>query len=200
VAGKKKLKRRRPKATNTRKATPGRWPLATTIIATSLTLSCGGGSFPRQTVATNTRTDDPWLEGERCTDGPHDDAGLRIEQVEAGSGEAVGIGETVRVHYVARLPNGTIIHDTQHDGPPVEIIIGSTKIICGFERALVGMRAGEQRRVTVPWSLAFGESGRPPDVPRRTDLVFVIDLFLPYVVPAENRSPAVNPASRGRGR
>jgi len=31
---------------------------------------------------------------------------------------------------------------TRVDGAPIEIFIGSTKIICGFEKALMGMRAG----------------------------------------------------------
>ena len=179
-------------------ASKRRWPAAT-IIAVSLDLSCGG-ALPRQTTATDTRADDPWLEGPRCPSGSQDDPGLRIEELEAGTGKAVGDGEEVRVHYVARLPDGTMIHNTRHDGAPIEIIIGSTKIICGFEKALLGMHAGEQRRVTVPWRLAFGEDGRPPDVPPRTDLVFVIDLFLPAVSALENGSRPANPnAGRGGG-
>jgi hypothetical protein len=176
---------------------------AATIIAASIGLSCGG-SLPRQTTATDTRADDPWLEGgERCQAGSQEDPGLRIEELEAGTGKPVEDGQEVRVHYVARLPDGTIIHDT-HDGAPIEIFIGSTKIICGFERALLGMRAGEQRRASVPWRLAFGESGRSPDVPPRTDLAFVIDLFLPAVPALENGSRPANPnpghGGGGRGR
>jgi hypothetical protein len=171
------------------------------VMAAWLGLSCGGASFPRETTATDARADDPWLEGgERCAAGSQDDTGLRIEELDAGTGRAVGDGEEVRVHYVARLANGTVIHDTRHDGAPIEIIIGSTKIICGFEKALIGMHAGEQRRVSVPWRLAFGESGRPPDVPPRTDLAFVIELFLPAVSVLENGSPPGNPVLGGGGR
>jgi hypothetical protein len=170
---------------------------ASAILAAFLGLSCGG-SLPRQTTATDTRADDPWLEGgERCSAASQDDPGLRIEELEAGTGKPVEDGQEVRVHYVARLPDGNIIHDT-HDGAPIEIFIGSTKIICGFEKALLGMRAGEQRRVFVPWRLAFGENGRSPDVPPRTDLVFVIDLFLPAVPVLENGSRPANP-NPGRG-
>jgi hypothetical protein len=174
---------------------------AWTNLAALLVLSCGAGPFPRETTADDARADDPWLEGgERCAPGFHDDTGLRIEGLAAGIGKAVGDGQEVRVHYVARLPDGRIVHDTRHDGAPIEIIIGSTKIICGFERALLGMHAGEQRRVTVPWQLAFGESGKPPDVPARTDVTFVIDLFLPAVTELENGSRPSNPARGGGGR
>jgi len=171
-----------------------------------LCLSCCGAPLPRETTATNARLDDHWLDGERCPAGPHDDAGLGLEELTLGTGKTVGEGETVRVHYVARLarparlPDGTALHDTTADGLPVEIVIGSTRIICGFERALVGMRAGGQRRATVPWRLAFGEAGRSPDVQPRADLVFVIDLFVPAEPGAEHGSaPTKPPASRGGG-
>ena len=162
------------------KAPFGALPYLVALLATTFSLSCGGGSFPRDTTARNGRADDPYLEGgERCAPGSNDNQGLRIETIEAGTGKTVGEGETVRVHYVAQLPNGTVVHDTRLDGAPIELIIGSTKVICGFERALVGMKAGEQRRVSVPWQQAFGESGKPPTVPARSELVFVVDLFLP---------------------
>ena len=109
-------------------------------------------------------------------------------------------GETVRIHDVARLPDGATVHDTASDGLPVEIIIGSTKVICGFERALLGMHAGGERHATVPWRLAFGAEGRPPDVPPRTDVTFVVDFFVPADPSQDQGSGPVRPAMpRGGG-
>jgi hypothetical protein len=165
-----------------------------TILAASLALSCAGAPFPRETRASNGRTDDPWLNGTECAVDAPDDVGLHIEELAAGSGKPVGKGETVRVHYTAQLADGTVVHNTRDGGPPIEIIIGSTKTICGFERALLGMRAGGERRVQVPWRVAFGEGGRPPDIQPRTDLVFVVELFLPAdVMTAPAGGPPVNP-------
>jgi peptidylprolyl isomerase len=170
-----------------------------TILPVSLALACGGVAFPRETRASNARTDDPWLDGARCPADASQDVGLRIEELEAGSGRPVGAGETVRVHYTALLPNGTTVHNTRDGGPPIEIVIGSTKTICGFEKALLGMRAGGQRRVHVPWRVAFGETGRPPDIEPRTDLVFVVDLFLPAdVATGHGGGPPVNPLAGPR--
>jgi hypothetical protein len=152
----------------------------------------------RQTTATNTRGEDPWLAGERCTAETRGDPAPRIEVLSEGTGDPVGAGLTVRVHYIATMA-GAVVHDT-HDGLPSEIVIGTTNTICGFERALIGMRPGEQRRVSVPWSLAFGESGKPPAIPPRTDLVFVIDLYLPANATMERGGPPSNPAGGGRRR
>jgi peptidylprolyl isomerase len=167
------------------------------LVVAGLGSACAGASFPRETHASNARSDDPWLEGERCIAVGQDTSDLRIEDLDAGTGRPVGRGETVRVHYVAALPSGAALHDTRDQGLPSEIIIGSTKTICGFEKALIGMSPGGQRRVYVPWHLAFGESGRAPDVPPRTDLVFVIDLYLPaetgFQPGAPPAAPQVNP-------
>jgi hypothetical protein len=98
-----------------------RWP-ARALLAASLTLSCGAALY-RETTATNVRADDPWLEGgQRCAGNSQDDAGLHIEELEAGIGAAFGDGQEVRVHYVARLPDGKVVHDTRQGGdvsPPL---------------------------------------------------------------------------------
>jgi hypothetical protein len=163
-----------------------------------LSLGCGPAHLEgRQTTAAVAQSDDPCLLGARCTPDTPFDPAPRIETVAAGSGDPVAPGETVRIHYVAALPDGTRVHDSHETHMPSEIILGSTKVMCGVERSLVGMRPGEERRVLVPWSLAFGEEGRPPSVPPRADLLFVIDLYLPADIVNEKRGRPVNPAGGG---
>jgi FKBP-type peptidyl-prolyl cis-trans isomerase len=168
-------------------------------VAASLSLSCGaGGPLPRETRASNARSDDPWLAGDAC--GPDDhEPPLPFEDLAQGVGAPVFEGMTVRVHYTAKTMDGTFLHDSRNDGPPVEIVIGSTKTICGLHKSVVGMKAGGQRRVLIPWRLAFGEAGRTPDIPPRTDLVFVIDLYLPADAPSEHGAPPANPIRGGGG-
>ena len=173
--------------------------LGTALLAAFFTLSCAGPqTAARRTTIGVARSDDPWLLGDRCTPETPTEPAPRIEVLAAGSGDPIGPGTTVRVHYVASLPGGATVHDTHDTNIASEIILGSTKTICGFERAITGMRPGEQRRVVVPWSLAFGEEGRPPEVPPRADLVFVIDLDLPADVVIENGSRPLNPAGGRR--
>jgi hypothetical protein len=170
------------------------------LLAASLALSCTAPVSGRPTTIGVAQSDDPWLLGERCTPETPTEPAARIEVLAAGTGEPVAPGMTVRVHYVASLPNGAVVHDTRAVNMPAEIIIGSTKTICGFERSLIGMRPGEQRRVSIPSSLAFGESGRSPEVPPNTDLIFVVDLYLPADVVNQHGSAPVNPMGGGRRR
>jgi hypothetical protein len=170
-------------------------------LAASLTLSCAGPqTYGRQTTIGVARSDDPWLVGDRCTPDTPATPAPRVEVLAQGTGEPVGQGVTVRVHYVAALTDGTILRDSHEDSMPSEVVLGSTKTICGFERALLGMRPGEQRRVVVPWSLAFGEAGRPPQIPPRADLVFLVDLYLPANVVIDHGAPPANPSGGMRRR
>ena len=155
--------------------------------------------YGRQTTIGVARSDDAWLVGERCTPDTPTTPAPRVEVLAAGTGEPVGPGFTVRVHYVAALASGTVIHDTHEDGTPSEIVLGSTKVICGLERALLGMRPGEQRRVVVPWSLAFGEAGRPQN-PAPRGFRLLIDLYLPANLVIDHGAPPANPGVGPRRR
>ncbi len=169
-----------------------RWLLPLLVCA-----ACAPTEFPRQTRATNARNGDPWLEGREC---PPDGIGsaLRIEELVPGTGLPVQDGETVRVHYVATLATGETVHASRDSGLPVELVVGSQRTVCGFDRALVGMRPGGQRKVAVPAAFAFADAGRAPSVPSNADLVFVIDLYLPADNTREPHSAPANPGGRRR--
>jgi hypothetical protein len=163
-------------------------------------LACASGPYPT-TRAVDARSSDPWIEGEPCAaQAPSEDA-VRIEEIAPGSGKVTEKGDTVRVHYAVSLPSGDLLHDSRASGPPLEVIVGSTKTICGLEKGILGMQPGGQRRVRVPWKLAFGENGRGPDIGPRTDLVLVIDLYSPGETPGvRGGGPPINPVGPGRRR
>lgn len=47
-------------------------------------------------------------------------------------------------------------------------------LIEGLREGLVGIRAGETRRIEIPWNKGYGETGRPPVIPSREDLVVLV--------------------------
>ncbi len=71
-------------------------------------------------------------------------------------------GSTVKVHYTGKLIDGTIF-DTSQNVEPVQFVVGSGEIIPGFEQAVIGMQAGDNKTVTIPCNEAYG--------PKRDDLV-----------------------------
>jgi FKBP-type peptidyl-prolyl cis-trans isomerase SlyD len=65
-------------------------------------------------------------------------------------------GCEVRLEYVLRLPDGTVLDASSREAP-LRYVHGQGHIFRGLERALEGMREGEQRTVVLAPSDAFGD-------------------------------------------
>lgn len=65
-------------------------------------------------------------------------------------------GDSVKVHYVGTLEDGTLF-DSSQGRDPLEFTLGTGNVIPGFETALIGMSAGENKTVTIPSDQAYGE-------------------------------------------
>ena len=63
--------------------------------------------------------------------------------------------DTVRVHYMGKLDDGSVF-DTSRDSDPLEFTIGTGKIITGFEHAVIGMNTGESKTVKITSDEAYG--------------------------------------------
>ena len=68
---------------------------------------------------------------------------------------AIKRGDSVRVHYTGTLADG-VVFDSSRDRNPLEFVLGKRMIIEGFEKALIGRKAGDQVRVTIPAAEAYG--------------------------------------------
>jgi len=75
-------------------------------------------------------------------------------------------GDTVRVHYTAKLEDGTVF-DTSEDGASMEFKIGAGELLKAFEGAVVGMAIGETKTIQIPAEEAYG--------PRKDEMVFEFD-------------------------
>jgi FKBP-type peptidyl-prolyl cis-trans isomerase 2 len=78
-------------------------------------------------------------------------------------------GDTVKVHYNGTLADGTSF-DSSRDHEPLEFTIGKGTMLPDFEEAILGMREGEQKTITIPCENAFGEhdASMNLEVPRST--------------------------------
>ncbi|HAR63890.1 MAG: peptidylprolyl isomerase [Candidatus Margulisiibacteriota bacterium] len=65
-------------------------------------------------------------------------------------------GDTVKVHYVGRLEDGSVF-DTSINETPLKFTIGEGNLIPGFERAVVGMSPGESKTEIVSPTEGYGE-------------------------------------------
>ncbi len=99
-----------------------------------------------------------------------------IDDVVVGTGDAVEDGDTVSVHYVGTLQDGTEFDNSEKRGTPFEFRVGEGRVIKGWEEGLVGMKVGGERILVIPPDMAYGKNGIGP-IPGNATLVFKIELL-----------------------
>lgn len=64
-------------------------------------------------------------------------------------------GDKVQVNYTGKLADGTVF-DSSVGKEPLEFTLGSGEAIPGFDKAVIGMKVGEKKTVTIPVDDAYG--------------------------------------------
>jgi peptidylprolyl isomerase len=101
-------------------------------------------------------------------------SGLYIQDLVAGTGAAVAVGQVITVHYTGWLANGTRF-DGNVGGTPLTREIGVGGLIRGWDEGLIGMKVGGKRRLIVPPALGYANNPRP-GIPANSILVFDVQL------------------------
>jgi len=82
-----------------------------------------------------------------------------------------------------------------YDGEPLEFTVGVGQVIPGWDRGLIGMKVGEQRKLTIPAYLAYG-SNSLDGIPPNSDLYFEVELVHAEKPMTPDNCPAdLDPAS-----
>jgi peptidylprolyl isomerase len=64
-------------------------------------------------------------------------------------------GDTVRVHYVGKTSEGAVF-DSSEGSDPFEFTLGTKAVIPGFEDAILGMKVGDTKTISIPPDQAYG--------------------------------------------
>jgi FKBP-type peptidyl-prolyl cis-trans isomerase len=92
-----------------------------------------------------------------------------------GTGASPVDGDSVKVEYEGKLPDGTVFDSSRKQGGPVVAPLGSG-IAC-WKEGLQKMKVGGQARIVCPANLAYGDTGKAPSVPPRSTLIFDVELL-----------------------
>ena len=102
---------------------------------------------------------------------------LRIEDIQLGEGKAAVKGALITTQYRGFLEDGSSFDSSYERGKPFQCVIGTGRVIKGWDLGLMGMRVGGKRKLWVPAALAYGERGMGTRVPANANLLFEIELL-----------------------
>jgi hypothetical protein len=102
---------------------------------------------------------------------------LLVQDIEVGSGPISRSGDIVVYHYTCTLDDGRVVFDSRSRGGPRERVAGAATSPVGLRNALLGVRSGGHRRVTLPPDQAYGQKGLDAlSIPPNATVTF--DLFI----------------------
>ncbi len=78
----------------------------------------------------------------------------------AFAGEVAKKGDNVSIEYEGSLDDGTVFDSSKKHGEPLEFIVGSGRVIPGFDKAVTGMKLMEEKKFTLQPSEAYGEKNQ----------------------------------------
>ena len=101
---------------------------------------------------------------------------LQITDIRPGTGKAVVKGALITTQYTGTLEDGTVFDSSWSRGKPFQCVIGTGRVIKGWDQGIIGMQVGGKRQLRVPAHLAYGERS-VGSIPPNSNLVFEIELL-----------------------
>uniref|UniRef100_A0A7S3K4C4 peptidylprolyl isomerase n=1 Tax=Aureoumbra lagunensis TaxID=44058 RepID=A0A7S3K4C4_9STRA len=84
---------------------------------------------------------------------------------------------TCRIHYVGKLPDGTIFDSSRARSRPLLFRLGNEQLIPGLEHGIQMMSIGQISQMILPPHLAYGSTGYLPVIPPNCTLTYEVELI-----------------------
>ena len=102
---------------------------------------------------------------------------LQVEDIQLGDGKAVVKGALITTQYRGWLEDGTPFDSSFDRGKPFQCVIGTGRVIKGWDLGIMGMRVGGKRKLQVPAHLGYGERTFGAHIKPHSNLIFEIELL-----------------------
>lgn len=101
---------------------------------------------------------------------------LRFVDVKTGTGKAAKNGSTINVLYIGiSCSTGTVFDASfKHGNSAFPVTLGQGSVIPGWEKGLIGVKAGGVRELIIPPALGYGAQGSPPAIKGNEVLIFLV--------------------------
>ncbi|TBU83444.1 peptidylprolyl isomerase [Pseudomonas daroniae] len=102
---------------------------------------------------------------------------LRVEDLQVGDGKEAVKGALITTQYRGWLEDGSEFDSSYSRGKPFQCVIGTGRVIKGWDQGLMGMKVGGKRRLFVPAHLAYGDRQMGAHITPNSNLTFEIELL-----------------------
>jgi peptidylprolyl isomerase len=94
-----------------------------------------------------------------------------------GTGPAAKDGDSLTVQYVLATYSSGKVVQSSWTSQPFTFTLGAGQVIPGWDKGVVGMKAGGRRELIIPPSLGYGANSPGSGIAANDTLVFVVDLL-----------------------
>lgn len=101
-------------------------------------------------------------------------SGLKYRILRDGNGTKPKATQFVEVHYHGWMDDGSVFDSSYKRNMTAEFRLN--QVVKGWTEGLQLVGEGGMIELDIPYQLAYGEAGRPPVIPRRADLHFLVEL------------------------
>lgn len=102
---------------------------------------------------------------------------LQVVDLQLGDGKECVKGALITTQYTGTLEDGTVFDSSYQRGKPFQCVIGTGRVIKGWDIGLMGMKVGGKRKLFVPAHLAYGERQIGAHITPNSNLIFEIELL-----------------------
>lgn len=104
------------------------------------------------------------------------DSGLKYHIIEQGTGEQAENGKRASVNYYGVTMDGKMFDNSFRRGAPYPFTLGRGEVIKGWDLGIPLLKVGGKGVLFIPYQLAYGEAGSPPNIGPKAELVFYVEL------------------------
>lgn len=121
----------------------------------------------------------PMVPGPSDADAPKDftetKSGLKYKILRKGKGPKPGATTTVEVHYKGWLDDGEVFDSSYERRKSTKFPLN--RVVKGWGEGLQLVGQGGMIELEIPYQLGYGESGKPPVIPPKATLHFIVELL-----------------------
>ncbi|MFI5212270.1 MAG: FKBP-type peptidyl-prolyl cis-trans isomerase, partial [Ignavibacteria bacterium] len=104
-------------------------------------------------------------------------SGLKYIVLKNGKGKKSETGKVAEVHYTGWLVDGKKFDSSRDRKQTLEFILGTSRIIKGWNEGVALMKVGDEFRFILPPELGYGDKGSGDVIPPDATLIFDIELI-----------------------